>query len=163
MCIYTCIYRSAALLMLKKFDDALSDCKKAIELDPAFIKGYIRASKCQMQQGKLREAQMVREREPARASEPERTRDETRMRVCACVRACVYLICIHTYAHVYRCWRTACAPTLATQTPKRSCKLSKAARATGKRRMNILTRTILIARAISSTEFPFCVRILPTC
>jgi len=51
--------RSAALLMLKKFDEALDNCKKAIELDPAFIKGYIRGAKCQVQQGKIREAQMV--------------------------------------------------------------------------------------------------------
>ena len=47
----TCI-RSAALLMLKKFNEALSDCQKAIELDPAFIKAYMRAAKCQVQQGK---------------------------------------------------------------------------------------------------------------
>jgi len=38
--------------MLKKFNEALSDCHKAIELDPAFIKAYVRAAKCQVQQGK---------------------------------------------------------------------------------------------------------------
>ena len=38
--------------MLKKFNEALSDCQKAIELDPAFIKAYVRAAKCQVQQGK---------------------------------------------------------------------------------------------------------------
>ena len=51
--------RSAALLMLKKFDQALSDCKKAIDLDPAYVRGYIRGAKCQLQQGKVRESQMM--------------------------------------------------------------------------------------------------------
>mmetsp|Transcript_34841 Transcript_34841/g.56266 ORF Transcript_34841/g.56266 Transcript_34841/m.56266 type:complete len:477 (+) Transcript_34841:222-1652(+) len=51
--------RSAAFMMLKKFDEAFGDSKKAMEVDPAFVKGYIRGAKCQLQQGKLREAQMV--------------------------------------------------------------------------------------------------------
>ena len=35
--------RAAALLMLKKYDEALEDCRLAIELDPSFVKGYVRS------------------------------------------------------------------------------------------------------------------------
>jgi DnaJ family protein C protein 7 len=34
--------RAAALLMLKKYDEAHNDCKQAIELDPSFVKAYVR-------------------------------------------------------------------------------------------------------------------------
>jgi hypothetical protein len=34
--------RSAALLMIKEYQQALDDCKKAIELDSTFVKAYIR-------------------------------------------------------------------------------------------------------------------------
>ena len=35
--------RASALLMLKKYDEALEDCRLAIELDPSFVKGYVRS------------------------------------------------------------------------------------------------------------------------
>ncbi|KAI8814740.1 hypothetical protein BJ742DRAFT_671236 [Cladochytrium replicatum] len=31
--------------MLRRYNDSLNDCRRAIELDPTFVKGYIRASK----------------------------------------------------------------------------------------------------------------------
>ena len=34
--------RAAALLMLKKYDEALEDCRQAIDLDPKMVKGYVR-------------------------------------------------------------------------------------------------------------------------
>lgn len=42
--------------MLKKYDDALSDCKAATSLDPSFTKGYMRGAKCYSQRGMLWEA-----------------------------------------------------------------------------------------------------------
>jgi DnaJ family protein C protein 7 len=43
-------------MMLKKYDDALSDCKAATSLDPSFTKGYMRGAKCYSQRGMLWEA-----------------------------------------------------------------------------------------------------------
>ena len=34
--------RAAALLMLKKYDEALQDCKQAIKMDPMFVKAFVR-------------------------------------------------------------------------------------------------------------------------
>jgi len=51
--------RAAALLMLKKYDEALEDCRQAIELDSAFVKGYVRGSKCLSQRGMFREARTM--------------------------------------------------------------------------------------------------------
>lgn len=51
--------RSAALLMLKKYDQAIADCMKATQLDPTYVKAYIRASKCHSQQAKIYEAKSV--------------------------------------------------------------------------------------------------------
>jgi len=48
--------RAAAYLMAKKYTEALTDCNKAIESDPKFIKAYIRASKACVQMGKLTDA-----------------------------------------------------------------------------------------------------------
>ena len=51
--------RAAAYLMLKKYDEALNDCKKISELDPSFTKAYTRASKCYSQRGMIVEAKAV--------------------------------------------------------------------------------------------------------
>eukprot|EP00282_Hemiselmis_andersenii_P008355 CAMPEP_0114169608 /NCGR_PEP_ID=MMETSP0043_2-20121206/33659_1 /TAXON_ID=464988 /ORGANISM="Hemiselmis andersenii, Strain CCMP644" /LENGTH=435 /DNA_ID=CAMNT_0001267081 /DNA_START=223 /DNA_END=1527 /DNA_ORIENTATION=- len=48
--------RAAALLMLKKYDDALTDCKAAVAIDNAFVKAYVRGSKCYILRGLLFEA-----------------------------------------------------------------------------------------------------------
>lgn len=49
--------RAAAYLMVRKYTAALSDCDKAIEINPDFLKGYIRASKACVNLGMLTEAQ----------------------------------------------------------------------------------------------------------
>ncbi|KAF9350237.1 hypothetical protein BGX26_011551 [Mortierella sp. AD094] len=48
--------RSAALMMIKKYTDAAKDCQTAVQLDPAFVKGYLRGAKCQMQLGNINES-----------------------------------------------------------------------------------------------------------
>ncbi|KAG9062909.1 hypothetical protein KI688_004506 [Linnemannia hyalina] len=48
--------RSAALMMIKKYSDASKDCQTAIRLDPAFVKGYLRGAKCQLQMGNVSES-----------------------------------------------------------------------------------------------------------
>lgn len=42
--------------MLRKYNDAANDCKRAIELDPDNIKAYMRASKCSIHLGNLQDA-----------------------------------------------------------------------------------------------------------
>ena len=51
--------RSAALLMLKKYDEAVADCQAATKLDQKFVKAYIRASKCYSMRAMLFEAKHV--------------------------------------------------------------------------------------------------------
>eukprot|EP01083_Nonionella_stella_P051079 135622_1 len=53
--------RSAAALMLKQYAGCLSDCKKAIELDPAFMKAYSRGAACCVTMGNLEEAKTILE------------------------------------------------------------------------------------------------------
>lgn len=48
--------RAAALMMVEDYQGALKDCLKAIQLDPTFIKAFIRASKCFAHLGRLDEA-----------------------------------------------------------------------------------------------------------
>ncbi|KAG0230765.1 hypothetical protein BGW41_002401 [Actinomortierella wolfii] len=48
--------RSAALMMLKKYKEAASDCQTAISLDPNFNKAYLRMAKCQLQLGNVSES-----------------------------------------------------------------------------------------------------------
>ncbi|KAF9992639.1 hypothetical protein BGZ80_004734 [Entomortierella chlamydospora] len=48
--------RSAALMMIKKYADAAKDCQTAVQLDPSFVKGYLRGAKCQMQLGNINES-----------------------------------------------------------------------------------------------------------
>ncbi|KAJ3079224.1 hypothetical protein HK102_003942, partial [Quaeritorhiza haematococci] len=48
--------RAAARTMLRKYDDAAKDCRKAIELDPDFVKAYLRISKCYLHLGNTSEA-----------------------------------------------------------------------------------------------------------
>ncbi|KAF9114768.1 hypothetical protein BGX27_009889 [Mortierella sp. AM989] len=48
--------RSAALMMIKKYGDASKDCQTAVQLDPKFVKGYLRGAKCQMQLGNVNES-----------------------------------------------------------------------------------------------------------
>lgn len=48
--------RAAAYLMVRKYSEALADCNKAIELNPNFLKAYIRASKACVNLGMLTEA-----------------------------------------------------------------------------------------------------------
>eukprot|EP00455_Lapot_gusevi_P022747 TRINITY_DN236_c0_g1_i1.p1 TRINITY_DN236_c0_g1~~TRINITY_DN236_c0_g1_i1.p1 ORF type:complete len:506 (+),score=151.41 TRINITY_DN236_c0_g1_i1:60-1577(+) len=62
--------RSAAYLMCKEYKRALLDCKRAIELDPTFVKALIRASKCSCQLGDLRGALDLLQRSPV-ASDPD--------------------------------------------------------------------------------------------
>ncbi|KAL1932404.1 hypothetical protein VTP01DRAFT_9460 [Rhizomucor pusillus] len=48
--------RAAVLQKLKKFEEALSDCNKALELDPDFIKVYSRRAACYMELEQYEEA-----------------------------------------------------------------------------------------------------------
>ncbi|KAG0024098.1 hypothetical protein BGZ81_007828 [Podila clonocystis] len=48
--------RSAALMMVKKYNDASKDCQTAVRLDPGFVKGYLRGAKCQLQLGNVSES-----------------------------------------------------------------------------------------------------------
>ncbi|XP_076459361.1 dnaJ homolog subfamily C member 7-like isoform X2 [Babylonia areolata] len=43
--------RAAANIMLKKYRDGLSDAQNAVQIDPTFVKGYIREGKCHMKLG----------------------------------------------------------------------------------------------------------------
>ncbi|KAF9585307.1 hypothetical protein BGW38_002946 [Lunasporangiospora selenospora] len=54
--------RSAALMMIKKYYDASQDCATSVRLDPAFVKGYLRGAKCQLQLGNVNEASRLYEK-----------------------------------------------------------------------------------------------------
>ncbi|KAK9879729.1 hypothetical protein WA026_006789 [Henosepilachna vigintioctopunctata] len=45
--------RSACLMMLNRFRDALEDARKAVSLDKNFVKGYVRIAKCAVALGDL--------------------------------------------------------------------------------------------------------------
>merc|ERR1719197_2087851 len=47
---------AAACLQLKRYNKALLACKRAIELDPKFIKAYLRAGRAYAQMGKFVDA-----------------------------------------------------------------------------------------------------------
>lgn len=49
--------RSACYMMLNNFQEALEDARRAIQLDPAFIKGYVRCLKCALALGDLTTAE----------------------------------------------------------------------------------------------------------
>ncbi|KAI3654446.1 hypothetical protein MP228_001165 [Amoeboaphelidium protococcarum] len=48
--------RAASLMMLKKYKEAVEDCKKAIELDGGYVKAYVRLAKCCLALGNINEA-----------------------------------------------------------------------------------------------------------
>lgn len=45
--------RSACLMMMNRFQDALEDARKSVQLDNTFIKGYVRIAKCSIALGDL--------------------------------------------------------------------------------------------------------------
>ena len=49
--------RSACHLMLSQFTQALADAKCSLELDPIFVQGYVRVSKCYVALGDVTSAQ----------------------------------------------------------------------------------------------------------
>lgn len=51
--------RSAAYVMIKKYNEALEDCRRSIDLNKGFLKGYIRASQCYMHMGDLDNARKI--------------------------------------------------------------------------------------------------------
>lgn len=51
--------RSAALMMVEKFNKALEDARKAFTLDTKFIKAYLRASKCYIATGQTNNAMIT--------------------------------------------------------------------------------------------------------
>ncbi|KAI8377693.1 uncharacterized protein BYT42DRAFT_571242 [Radiomyces spectabilis] len=63
--------RAAALTMMAKYKDAVSDCRMATELDPNNVKAYLRAGKCHLSLGNLEESgrqyEMVLERDSQNA------------------------------------------------------------------------------------------------
>ena len=64
--------RSAAALMLKRFEVAIADCAAILALDPTYVKAYSRLSKAHLGQSNLPEAlrwaQQAAEREPGSAA-----------------------------------------------------------------------------------------------
>lgn len=64
--------RAAAYMMIKKYKEAVSDSKLAVEIDPLFVKGYVRAGKSLVYLGDyksaLRTFQKVKELEPTNTS-----------------------------------------------------------------------------------------------
>ncbi|KAK9767914.1 hypothetical protein K7432_001837 [Basidiobolus ranarum] len=48
--------RAAASMMLRKYKDAVEDCRKAISLDANFMKGYFRLARCYLALGSLSES-----------------------------------------------------------------------------------------------------------
>mmetsp|Transcript_29956 Transcript_29956/g.41404 ORF Transcript_29956/g.41404 Transcript_29956/m.41404 type:complete len:491 (+) Transcript_29956:85-1557(+) len=48
--------RAAAYMMTEDFNAALDDCKRALELDPTFVKGHMRAAKCYTNMGHFHKA-----------------------------------------------------------------------------------------------------------
>lgn len=49
--------RAACYIMLNKFEEALEDSRKCVQLDPKFVKGYIRMAKCSLALGDLMTAE----------------------------------------------------------------------------------------------------------
>ncbi|KAL4856376.1 DnaJ subfamily C member 7 [Chlorella vulgaris] len=49
--------RAAAYLMGKRYTDAVQDCLRAVQLDPAYVKGYARAAKAEMLMGHWQRAE----------------------------------------------------------------------------------------------------------
>lgn len=49
--------RSACYMMLNNFRSALEDARKAVQLDPTFVKGYVRCLKCAIALGDLTTAE----------------------------------------------------------------------------------------------------------
>lgn len=50
--------RAAALMMLGRFAEAIDDCAKAVQLDPTFVKAFMRAGKCHCSLGDLKQARL---------------------------------------------------------------------------------------------------------
>jgi tetratricopeptide (TPR) repeat protein len=48
--------RAIAYLKIEKFDAAMRDCQRALDINPNFAKAYNRLSKCQIALGNLVEA-----------------------------------------------------------------------------------------------------------
>jgi len=63
--------RAAAAMKLKKYEEAVGDCTKTIELDPNYLKAYIRRGSCYMTLEKYEEA--VRDYEKAQQLDRENT------------------------------------------------------------------------------------------
>ncbi|XP_023020069.1 tetratricopeptide repeat protein 2 [Leptinotarsa decemlineata] len=49
--------RSACYIMLNRYEDAMEDARKSIQLDPRFVRGYIRMAKCSIALGDLMTAE----------------------------------------------------------------------------------------------------------
>ena len=48
--------RAATLLALERYEEALADCERVLELDPKFMKGYLRKAMALRALGRKREA-----------------------------------------------------------------------------------------------------------
>jgi tetratricopeptide (TPR) repeat protein len=72
--------RAAALLALERFEEALADCEQVIQLDPKFIKGYLRKTMALRAMGRKKEALEVAklglsiDRNPKSVAVPELTK-----------------------------------------------------------------------------------------
>ncbi|RUS35388.1 hypothetical protein BC938DRAFT_470843 [Jimgerdemannia flammicorona] len=75
--------RSAALMMLKKYKEAVADCRLATDLDPTMVKAFLRAGKCQLILGNLPESQ--RQYQLASAIEPANQQAQKEMAVLSSV------------------------------------------------------------------------------
>ena len=86
--------RAACHMMLGQFVQALEDARTSVQLDPNFVKGYVRVAKCCVALGELQGARQVchsRSREQSEARQPK----SLPILVPKCswflvIRACVY-------------------------------------------------------------------------
>lgn len=49
--------RAACYIMLNRFEEALEDVRQAVQLDPMFVRGYVRMAKCGLALGNLTTAE----------------------------------------------------------------------------------------------------------
>lgn len=54
--------RSACYMMINNFQEALEDARKSVQLDPTFVKGYVRCLKCGIALGDLMTAENAAKR-----------------------------------------------------------------------------------------------------
>lgn len=57
--------RAACYMNINQFQKALADCNRALEIDPKYVKGFLRAGKCHLRIGDFADAKQAFEQVPA--------------------------------------------------------------------------------------------------